>query len=377
MVANFQWATGFEILLSTSYFGGCQPGSSNIFLLGWDVETTNPAPGKYEVLTLTPDTTVGNRFLRGTAAQVINDGSLKVSPYTSEGVIYRSVVDANKMCLSWAQMCGVVDGGAAMNKLRIGISGGGNFIHAGVKSVGGVMVAALYINDVEVQVGTQNLSTGKPWFYCELFVDKVAGTVTLRINGVNECGGTMPAGFIAQQAEIRQKNSGSSYSQYADNIWIDDILFYDGSDPLGFMKVDGYFKTGDVLTNFNDSTDFGSAATTVVNSTAFSSGYRACSTAGSRDLFNYNNILPGGIVADTIYAVIHEIDVSSGSYVKAPINAVFKSGSTTQVVDITSLAQPFTPRYSKAFVFHTDPDTGSAWTRAAVQAIQTGYEVKP
>lgn len=376
MAANFQWATGFENLFSYSFKSSVEPTHVHMERIGWTAETTNPAPGKYrQTISFEPITNVGYRFLRGTGAQIIADENMDVSPYTSEGVMYRAVTDSPKMVFAWAQMC--ASASTVNQLLRFGLSGGANFIHAGVKLTGSVLNACLYINDVLVSTGTQDISTGKPWFYCELFVDKVAGTVLLRVNGVNECGGTMPAGFIAQQAEVRQKPSGVSGGQYGGSIYVDDFVFYDGSDPLGFMKVDGYFKTGDVNTAFYDSTDNGSNTTTVVNSTRWSSGYRACSTAGSRDLFNYNNILPGGVVADTIYAVIHEVVVSSGSYVQAPINAVFVSGATTNTTDLTSFTQPFTPRYRKAFVYHTDPNTGLPWVRANVQAIQTGYEVKP
>lgn len=375
MAANFQWATGFENLRnspSTITNGTDEPTN----FIGWETETTFPGSGKNGVSYFT--SVAGTGFLRGTAAYVRTNISCRISPYTSEGRIFRTVTDNAKMCLGFALK---LESNGADRKDLLGFG----LVNSGTDSIRfrlfrdtgtNTWVSSLWINGAKVGQGTIDLGTGAAYSWIELFVNKTAGTVLLKVNGVPDCTGTMPVGFVAQEAEIRELNSGSP-SLYApdSNVIIDDIVFYDNSDPIGVLKVDGYIKTGDVLTGFTDGTDAGTLVTNNINTCSYKP-YRACSVAGSEDKFSYNNILPAGVVATNIFAVTLEYLVSSGSYINGNIESVLNSGATTVVNDMTSKAQPFNPRYVKAAVIHNDPDTGVAWTRSGVQAINVGYRVK-
>lgn len=367
MALTVQWASGFEEFSSLATTGSNQEVTTNNWL-GWDAEystyTNNQTLPRWVGITTAP-------HLRGYWAYPllqINSSNLTMIPR-----VFRSVVDNDKMVLGYAYCMKTAN--TASNRFAVGLKGvSGETIHVRPFQSGGVWRASLYINGTQVSTGTAvDIATGNPWVYIELVINKTAGTVQVRVSGVPECAGTMPVGFVASSVECTVGGSGA-YNNGNDN-GIDDMVFYVDSDPAGIIKVDGFYKTGDVMTGFADGTDNGSATTTGINSSSFSE-YRASATVGSEDRFSYNNILPTGVQANSIIAVIPSVLASSGTYTNGNLELRFTSGATTTTTDVTTKVKPFMPQYIAGPVLHTDPNTSAAWTRANVQAIQTGYRVK-
>ena len=353
MAINVQWATGFE------------DGGGDRFI-GWESGYNGTDASNFSSNRMRWSTSTSVRHLRGASAYTDVPGF--ASPVSGQ-FLRRPATDHNKMVLAFAMRYR----SSSENNSRVGFTGlSGETIDVGIRNVGSnVWRISLYINDALVSTGSAidfYESGGFPWVYVELVVDKLSSTVTVKAGGVSECSGTMPGGFTAEFCAVRAV--GSTTSPY-----LDDIVHYIDSDPVGIIKVDGYYKDGDVMSGFYDGTDGGSSGTTGVNSTD-ATNYRACSTPGAEDRFSYSAILPSGVTADSIVAVIPSLLVSSGSYENGNIEASLVSGATEAYVDIEASAKPFYPQYVQAGVFHTDPDTGLEWTRAGVQAIQTGYKVK-
>lgn len=369
MALTVQWANGFEDTAALAIPDDIDQNRFQNLALGWEGEYTNNAKYYNE-----PCWGQGNAdgHLRGRSNNVVMTVNSGQDPNQFPR-IFRSAQDHNKMTLGFAMKMTSTPT-AYTDYLMIGFRGiGGERIHVAPLLVSGTWRIALYINNILIQSGTAiDIFTGNPWVYVELHVNKTTGTILVRVSGVPECSGTMPVGFIGNHAEFTCRTlTGSLYQ----SILFDDIVYYTDSDPIGIVKVDGFFKYGDVMAGFNDSTDNGATDTTGLNETS-SRKFRASSTAGQEDRFSYANILPTGVQATSIVAVIPSILASSGSYSNGNLEMRFTSGSNVTTTDVTSKVKPFTPQLIQGPVFHTDPNTSAAWTRANVQAIQTGYRVK-
>lgn len=369
MALTVQWANGFEDTENLVIPDDMNKERFINLSLGWEGEYTNNAKYLTE-----PSWGYGNAdgHLRGRS----NSNTLTVNYGQDQNQfprLFRAAADHTKMTLGFAMK---MTSTSILNedRLMIGFRGiGGERIHVAPLLVSGTWRIALYINNILIQSGTAiDILTGKPWVYVELHVNKTAGTVLVRVSGVPECSGTMPVGFIGNHAEFTVRTLDTQFSH---NIIFDDIVYYTDSDPIGIVKVDGFFKDGDVMAGFNDSTDNGATDTTGLSETS-SQNYRASSTAGQEDRFSYAKILPTGVQATSIVAVIPSILASSGSYSNGNLEMRFTSGSNVTTTDVTSKVKPFTPQLIQGPVFHTDPNTSAAWTRENVQAIQTGYRVK-
>lgn len=361
---TIQWATGFEDL----------PGNTlpETRMIGWDIELINwsgqndagfNASGAFFVRnTATPN-------LRGTCASI----SLMRNATGSQSVrLVRAVVDNDQLVLGFAFRMSTT---AAANSFRFGLYGGIDQIHFGpVLDGGSVWRAGLYINGSLVSTGTAvDIWTGQPWVYIELFVDKTASNAIVKCSGASECVSALPLGWAATGVE--HWDSRATITSAASAIhFVDDIVVYSGETPKGILKVDGYFKDGDVLTGFSDGSD-GGGATTAVNTTS-AAAYRACATVGGEDRFSYTNILPTGIDVNDILAVIPSVVAASGSFQNGKLDLTFTSGASTTTTDVTSKVVPFTPQYIQGTVHELNPATGLPWTRAEAQAVRTGYKVK-
>lgn len=370
MALQIHWANGFEDLVPVPDMQNMGAGNYKNQILGWDSEYSSYT-GSPNTPTFTGITS--NPHLRGVSANT--NLSWSTTTPTMIPRLFRKVVDNDKMVLATAYRMALT--GAELNKTAIGIKAiSGDTIHVRcVNTSGSLYHIGLYINDNLVSTGTSvEIASGAPWVYIELFINKTSSSVVVNVSGVPECSGVMPVGFTADDCEITLKDMTSNYNS-AQYIHFDDIVFYTGSDPLGVIKVDGFYKTGDTLTGFNDGTDGGSSSTSNINNSSFY-GYRASSTAGQEDRFSYDSILPVGVQATSILAVIPSVVASSGSYNNGNLELVFVSGGTTNTVDVSSKVKPFTPNLVTGPVLQSDPDTGLPWTRSAVQSIQTGYRVK-
>lgn len=369
MALQVQWANGFEDLSPTPSTSGIADYSN--LVVGWEGEYSNYTSA-LDKPRFMPSTS--NPHLRGT--WVYPNFGWTVSNPTMIPRLFKNTTDDDKMVLGTAYC--LKTPGTNATKIAFGFRGiSGDTIHVRPVNVSGSYFVGLYINDVLVSTGTGvEIGTGSPWVYVELFVNKTTGLVTVEVSGVPECSAPMPSGFIGSQCEITLKDWSSGTFNGGSSVGFDDMVYYIDSDPIGIIKVDGFYKTGDVLSGFSDGTDGGSTNTNGIVNSGFTN-YRASSTSNQEDRFSYNNILPTGVQADSIIGVIPSVLASSGSYTNANLELRFTSGSNTSTTDVTSKAKPFTPQLITGPVLHTDPNTGLAWTRENVQNIQTGYRVKP
>lgn len=372
MALTVQWANGFEdtaVVTSPNSFTNEQWINH---ILGWTSDYSQYDTGVTE--NHFSSSTDGHLRGRSVAVQMQQGGTPYPNMYP---LLYKEAIDHDKMTLGFAiKVTSTIISNT--DRLLCGFrSTTGDTIHVGVLTVGGVGRIGLYVNKTLVQSGTAvDIQTGNPWVYVELHVNKTTNTVIVKVSGIQECSATLPTGFTNSQVEFTLRNiTGSAGSISNINLLFDDMVYYTDSDPVGIIKVDGYFKDGDVMTGFNDGTDLGSSTTTGINDSRFQ-GYRASSTVGQEDRFSYSNILPTGIQVNSIVAVIPSILASSGSYVNGNIEMRFVSGSNVTTTDVTEKVKPFTPQLITGPVLHNDPNTGTAWTRSNVQAIQSGYRVK-
>lgn len=368
MALTVQWANGFEDTALLGIPDDMDATTWYNLILGWEGEYTNNV-GYFA----TPGWNAGSAdgHLRGRSASPIMTIQSSGHDPNQFPRIFRAAQDHSKMTLGYAMKMTSTNNA---DRLAVGFRGvGGERIHVCPLLVSGTWRIALYINNILIQSGTAvDIQTGTPWVYIELHVNKATSSVSVRVSGVPECSGTMPVGFTGNHVEITARTLTTSMVH---SILFDDMVYYTDSDPVGIIKVDGFFKDGDVSAGFNDTSDGGVAITTGLNETS-PRNYRASSTVGQEDRFSYSSILPTGVQATSIIAVVPSILASSGSYVNGNLEMRFVSGSNVTTTDVTAKVKPFTPQLITGPVFHSDPNTGAAWVRANVQAIQTGYRVK-
>lgn len=338
MSANFQWANGFD----NSAEGGNNPEQ-----YGWFSRTKR--------VNIYP---VGG-FLRGRGVK------FRSASYDYPCSIYRGVTDSSKMVLAFALLPEITT--SYNTKTRFGIRGTTtpDEVSIEINDVAGVSVINLYKNGSLADSGSTNMDVGA-YMWIEIFIDKNLNTATVKLNDlVTECSTALPTGFVAGEAFIDIRN------RFSNGETIDDIVFYDSSDPLGIIKVDGYYATGSVDATFTEGND---GASDDPMETAGQGGYRSSSTSGDRDTFDYTNLLPPQVDVLGIYAVQQYILASGGNYMTDSLKTVFKSGASLNETLHTNLL-PYTNVPVFGPMYHNNPDTNTTWTRAEVQAIQTGYEV--
>lgn len=367
MALQVQWATGFEDLAAYTPLTGTSENKTKNMMIGWDTEFFNE----------TANTNYYSWVQSSSAPHLRGYWASSGLEVTSNGMIprhFRPATPNNKMVLGFAYCMKSGSTGTINNRFSVGFRGGSDYIHFRPVKVGSIWYAGLYVNNVLQSTGTAvDISTGSPWVYIELFINKTAGTATIKVSGVNECSATLPAGFNPTDCEVTISDTGT-WNGHSSN-GMDDIVHYIDSDPVGIIKVDGFYKDGTTMSSFSDGTDNGSTNTNGINNTGYY-GYRASSTPGNEDRFSYSTILPDGIDVNSILAVIPSVIASTGSYSQGNLEMRFVSGSTIDTTDVSTKLQPYTPKYIQGPVYHTDPNTGADWVRSNVRGIQTGYRVK-
>lgn len=97
--------------------------------------------------------------------------------------------------------------------------------------------------------------------------------------------------------------------------------------------------------------------------------YASDSTAGDHDLFAMTNLpaTPTSIMAVQQRVVARRTDGGPRA-----LQTELKSGATTVQGTATSLSTSYVPQFT---IYETDPNTGSAWTASAVNALEAGYKI--
>jgi hypothetical protein len=99
------------------------------------------------------------------------------------------------------------------------------------------------------------------------------------------------------------------------------------------------------------------------------SDYNSNGTVGAQDTFNCGTIAPG---LGTVYGLNVKSLLSKTDAGPRTAAGVVKSGSTTLAA--TAVAVSTSPEVVSG-IFMTDPNTGAAWSDAAVNAAKIGYKI--
>jgi hypothetical protein len=213
------------------------------------------------------------------------------------------------------------------------------------------------------------------WFYAEIGVtiSNTVGAIIVRINGAtvlslsnvntqNSRGSTIGAIEFAP-------GGGGNGCEIAHYYLCDTT----GSAPcntfLGDVQVQTLLPTG------NDAVAFAAAGLTNNWQNAGSvppvpgSDYNSNGTVGAQDTFNCGTIAPG---LGTVYGLNVKSLLSKTDAGPRTAAGVVKSGSTTLAA--TAVAVSTSPEVVSG-IFMTDPNTGAAWSDAAVNAAKIGYKI--
>lgn len=227
--------------------------------------------------------------------------------------------------------------------------------------------AALYVNGTIGSTSSIDVITCRPWLFFELYQNKTDNKIYLKINGVDACNVDLPLGWAATSVGMNpgRRVGGNPAVRFSH------VMTYDGVDPLGPVMSREYFKTGNITNNF---ASVGSPNLFVNTAPFTNTAYRNSETTGHVDLFSYTNILPADTPLTSIVAVVHQAVAASGGVSGGSLNLRTRLGASNYDTSVSASLISTTPVLVQK-VWETNPQTLAAWTRAQVQAIQTGYVV--
>jgi hypothetical protein len=209
------------------------------------------------------------------------------------------------------------------------------------------------------------------WFYVEFTIKlhDTLGTVTARVNGnvVGTVTGldTKNAGTKTVFDTVRVKGMGSSLCV------IDDFYISNDATMLGNIKVETLYPNGDGSVNQWVGSDADSIQNyLLVNEVGAPvlTSYVESSTAGAQDLYTLTDLAAGTGTVRAVCAVAHAIKTDGG----ARQLKLLARGSSVNSSPIRDLG---TTPVNQHWTTTVNPETGMAWTRAQVNALQAGVEV--
>lgn len=163
---------------------------------------------------------------------------------------------------------------------------------------------------------------------------------------------------------------------------ISTLAVWDDAGTGGFKGVIGDFKAVQLVPNgagdSADSSVTGAPTRHEAVDETFSDGqtsYISLPLDGSRDLYQYSDVAAedtGVVLTVVAQPVTWKKELGSGT-----VRVVASSGGNVQVSDRGDPLVPFAGSYGQRYTtktFNTDPNTGSAWTVAGVNAAQFGVE---
>ena len=217
------------------------------------------------------------------------------------------------------------------------------------------------------------------WAFLELkaTIADSGGLVEVRLDGstvLNFTGDTRNAG-TAEIATVRFSNhfvaSGTRHTLRLDDIYFCDISGGRNDDFLGDVRVVTLRPNADTAqADFTPST--GSAHFSLVAEAPDDDGNASnveSGTVGHKDLYGYQDLTstPAAIMAVQVATVARKDDAGGRG-----LRAVLKSGATTANGATRVLGTSYALYDDR---FEVDPATGTAWTKAAVDALEAGVEV--
>lgn len=212
------------------------------------------------------------------------------------------------------------------------------------------------------------------WHYIEMefVVSDTVGSINVYLNG----GNVISVSGVDTRASTTSSLLGTivfgdygSSSGGAGAYYIDDIYITDTATRLGEQKVETLRPSADTAqkqwTASTGADNFAMLDETLMSNTDFVSA----NTVGAYDLYEFVNLSTSAnsISAVTISALAQKIDVGTRA-----ISLQVKSGSTTSDGANNYLSGSYS-QYSR--ILNTDPNTSSAWSTSAINAIQAGIKV--
>lgn len=270
--------------------------------------------------------------------------------------------------------------GAAVNFKDIDATQIFTFLHAGVQQIT-VQYSGDAIRTIRVRRGNYSgailaestwLVTPNAWYYVEFkctFADGTGGSFELRINGTPIITATgldtlNTTGYEPSRVDLDLQNA------YDDIYWADNTGAQ-WNDFQGELAIEGILPNADGTNG--DFTPQGAGANYVevddpAGNTDGDTTYNSSSTAGHKDSFTHPALAHSGtILAVAAGAWARKDDAGSRT-----ARALLLSGATTQTGDTLIVSDSWTWLETLA---ELDPNTAAAWSEAAVNATEFGYEL--
>lgn len=251
--------------------------------------------------------------------------------------------------------------------------GGTNQVSINFRNDGAIYV---YRNGTQIAAFTSafSLSTWIHW-QIKVVIDPTAGEIRIRKDG--SATDTFSATGLNTRATANSYITNFSLGSSGVNaaVYYDDVLVLDSSGSTANTW------TGDVRcyslapTGAGSATDFavtGAATNWQANTQIPADGdtsYTSSATLNAHDLFAMGDLTttPAAIIGVVQRVVAKKSDAGTRS-----LQCELKSGTTTSQGSSASLGTTY-GGINK--IWETDPDTGSAWTASAVNALEAGYKV--
>ena len=212
------------------------------------------------------------------------------------------------------------------------------------------------------------------WYYIEIWTQLATsgGRCQVRLNGnlvIDYTGNTMNGGTNTTVDAFLIGSNNSSVNDYFDDIYVCDATGTKNNTFLGDVRVQTLFPTAAGSSTQLTPTGSANNYANVNDVPDSTSTYNASTTVGNRDTYAMGDVLAS---TGTIFGVqdnMHGFKTDSGS---ANMKPALLSGPTL-VYDPTLVLTPSNAWTSA--VRETDPNTGTSWTPAGINAVEFGGEV--
>lgn len=231
-------------------------------------------------------------------------------------------------------------------------------------STGAIQVSRGYTSSSVVLGTSAPILTTDTWFHIgvELVRHATAGSVTVYIDGV----AVLALTGVNTNADSIDRVSLHAYFQ---SLTADDFYICDTNSWLGEARVSPLLPNADTAQkDFTPSTGASNYAC-IDEQPPSTTDYVTSNTVGAKDLYD---------IADLSYTPLNILGVKVSMYASKDeittrtVRPIIKSGSTSSNGATKALSS------SNKFlssIWATDPNTGAAWTKSGVDALQVGMEI--
>ncbi len=215
---------------------------------------------------------------------------------------------------------------------------------------------------------------GAVWQYLEVYgvIGSTGGAVTVRVNEtvvLSLVSANTASGSPTPSTGVDQLDFGSLGSAYVDDFYICDNSGASLNNFLGNTRVPAQTPNG--VGASTQWTPTGSASYNwqlASNPYMDDSSYVSCSTPGDIDLYTLSPVANAPQIMAVQSIIVARQDDSGQRQVKS----VIRSGSTQANGAVVNTNATYAGHTD---IFTTDPNTGTGWTYAAVNALQVGVDL--